>query len=638
MKACELLGPVGPFATAVPGFNVRPAQQTMADLVAEVTATGGTLVCEAGTGTGKTYAYLVPALAAGRKTLVSTATRTLQDQLFHQDLPQVLAVLGLHPDVALLKGRANYLCLERLARAHGDPHFGRRELGDLARVTAWARATDSGDIGDVGDVAEDSAVWPFVTSTTDNCLGQACAQFDDCFVVRARRAAAAADVVVVNHHLLFADLALREEGFGEILPTAELVIVDEAHQIPDLAAEAFGEAVSTRQLRDLARDTAKALENEAPDTPDLRDAARVLEQAAQLVVAEFGREPGRQDAARIAARPPLAAALERTRAALIALHAALELAAERGVELAACERRAGELTRRLHDYQAQAADDWVRWYDASPRGVVLHATPLAVSDLYQTRVSRHPAAWVYCSATLAVGGELTHFNRELALEPTREAVLDSPFDFARQALLYLPRIAADPGSGAYLDAVIDCARDVIAASRGRAFLLFTSYRALDYCALRLRDTLAFPVLKQGDAPRAALLAEFKRLGNAVLLGTATFWEGVDVRGDALSCVLIDKLPFAPPDDPVTRARARRLEAAGGNPFMEHQVPEAVIMLKQGAGRLIRDRSDRGVLVLCDPRLKSRAYGRIFLQSLPPMPQTRELADVARFFDVHPETD
>ncbi len=631
MIASEILGPVGPFAELLAGFQPRHAQQSMADAVATAIASRAQLLVEAGTGTGKTFAYLVPALRAGLRTLVSTATRTLQDQLFFQDLPLVSRALGSALTCALLKGRANYLCLHRLAQAEGQPELWPEDEVLLARIAAWSGQTDQGDIAELREIPEDAPLWPHVTSTVDNCLGQACPSFDGCFVVKARRRAVAADVVIVNHHLLFADMALREEGFGELLPTARVIIVDEAHQLPELAALAFGHAISSRQLRDLVRDATKGLLSEAPDMPTLRDALRALENATQWAQTEYARFQGKQDYAQLAGQRAVAQALNGIGATLTTVGTNLEAAAARGPQLETCWRRCAELQTRLTQFTDPTGDDWVRWLEASARGFVLHTTPLAVAEQFRTRLEQYAATWIFCSATLAIDGDFGHFRRELGLEEAQAASWESPFDFARQTVRYLPRLSVAPNQEGYLAAVVETALAVIALSRGRAFLLCTSYRALDYYAGPLRARLSFPVLVQGEAPRAALLAEFKRLGNAVLVGTATFWEGVDVRGDALSCVIIDKLPFAPPDDPVFRARARRLESRGHDPFREYQLPVAALMLKQGAGRLIRDVGDRGVLVLCDPRLKTKGYGRTFLRALPPMPETSQLADVAAFF-------
>jgi ATP-dependent DNA helicase DinG len=627
----QALGPTGPFVDHLPGFQARSAQQSMAESIADAIATRGQLLCEAGTGTGKTFAYLVPALLAGTRCLISTATKTLQDQLFEFDLPLVQLALGTSAVVAVLKGRSNYVCHHRLAHAQAEPSLWPEDHAHLGAVEAWARTSHRGDIAELAQIPEDAAIWPHVTSTVDNCLGQTCPAFDVCFVVKARRAAAAAEVVVINHHLLFADMALREEGFGEILPAAQLVVVDEAHQLPELAAHAFGQAVSSRQLRELARDSVRALLSEAPDMPDARDAIRTLEaivQEAQIVV---GRLPGRHDHDAVGqVQDPTV--FTRTAAALEAVVAQLALAAERGPELDNCARRGLDLQGRLASYLDPTRNDTVRWLESSPRGFVLHVTPVDVAEQFSARLARYPAAWVFCSATLAIDGDFAHFQRELGLDAAPARAWPSPFDYPSQALLYLPPVPVAPSSQEYLPAVVETAVAVITASRGRAFVLCTSYRALEFCAAPLRRRLNYPVLVQGEAPRGVLLEEFKRLGNAVLIGTATFWEGVDVRGEALSCVVIDKLPFAPPDDPLLRARVRRMEDNGLNAFRDYQVPVAALTLKQGAGRLIRDITDRGVLVVCDPRLKTKSYGRTFLRALPPMRTTRELADVQAFFE------
>ena len=627
----KLLGLEGPFATLQPGFQARAGQQAMADAVGDAIDSHQHLVVEAGTGIGKTFAYLVPALLSGRKLVVSTATRTLQDQLFKEDLPRVRRALNCNPECALLKGRANYLCRHRLRQAQGQPGLWAQESAQLVRLEAWAAATASGDIVEVEGIPEDSTLWPLVTSTVDNCLGQSCPDFDECFVVRARRRAAAADVVVVNHHLLFADMALREEGFGELLPTARVVVVDEAHQLPELAAQAFGQSVSSRRLRDLVRDGLVAQQEEAPDMPDLREALRQLELRAQALGVEFARFTGRREFDPLHEEAAVLNALGKVGAALATLGLQLAEASERGPALESCTRRCNEIRLRLADFEAREGTDWIRWLESSPRGFVLHATPLSVAEQFSERLAASPASWIFCSATLALDGDFSHFRREMGLEGALAASWESPFDYPHQALCYLPKLALMPNQAGYLEAVRDLAIELIEISKGRAFLLCTSHRALEFYAGPVRKALPYPVLVQGEAPRGTLLESFRRLGNAVLIGTATFWEGVDVRGEALSCVIIDKLPFAPPDDPVLRARTRRLEAEGRDAFRDHQLPVAALALKQGAGRLIRDAHDRGVLVLCDPRLTGKSYGRTFLKALPAMARTRELADVRRFF-------
>jgi ATP-dependent DNA helicase DinG len=631
MLPSEILGPSGPFVSCLDRFQPRSAQQAMADRIAETIAQRGQLLCEAGTGTGKTFAYLVPALLAGGRCLISTATKTLQDQLYNADLPLVQRALDSTVEVAILKGRANYVCRYRLNRAGAEPGLWAEEHAQITEIETWARATEAGDIAELRKIPEDAAVWPLVTSTVESCLGQTCPDYDACFVVKARRAAAAASLVVVNHHLLFADMALREEGFGEILPSVDVIVVDEAHQLPELAAQAFGQAVSARQLRELARDSLRAILNEAPDMPGARDCVRTVEAILQEAQAFFGRHLGRHERDALGVGDEAARVLDALSSALDALLEQLVAAEMRGPEIENCVRRGLDLQNRLHRYSDPELNDTVRWLEATARGFTLHLTPVDVAEQFSGRLTRYPAAWIFCSATLAIDADFRHFQRELGLDSAQTEAWHSPFDYAMQALLYLPQLPCAPNSVDYLPAVAEIALNTILASRGRAFLLCTSHRALDYYAGPLRRSLPYPVLVQGEAPRAALLEEFKRLGNAVLIGTATFWEGVDVRGEALSCVIIDKLPFAPPDDPVLRARGRRMEDNGLNPFLEYQVPVAALTLKQGAGRLIRDVTDRGVLVICDPRLKTKGYGKTFLRALPPMRITRELDEVRQFF-------
>jgi ATP-dependent DNA helicase DinG len=602
----------------------------MAQAVAAAIEDRSLLVCEAGTGTGKTFAYLVPALLSGRRIIVSTGTRHLQSQLHDRDVPLVRRALASPAQVALLKGRQNYLCRYRLAGFAPLPGRGAAAPGLVERVRGWARTTRTGDVAEFPELPEDAPVWAQLTSTAENCLAQACPEYGACHVVRARQAAAAADLVVVNHHLLLADMALRGEGLGEVLPGGDAVVVDEAHQIPELAAQFFGEAVSTRQLVELARDSRRAHEAEAGDMPGLVAAAHALEAAASGLRTGFGA-----DSRRIGWAQAWSGEAERSLAAaataLDALARQLEAAGERGVELAQCQRRSALYTVRLADIRAAAPESTVRWVEVYPRALTLHASPLDVGALFAARVEERRASWVFTSATLSVQGRFQHFVRRLGLGGHAEGLWGSPFDYRAQGLCYVPRGLPDPNAPEYTARVVDAALPVLEASRGRAFLLFTSHRALREAAGLLSGRLTLNLLVQGDAPRAELLRRFRETGQAVLLGTSSFWEGVDVRGEALACVIIDRLPFASPDDPVGQARAAAVEAAGGNAFREIQLPQAVLTLKQGAGRLIRDPDDRGVLVICDPRLYTRSYGQVFLQSLPPFALTRDLADVQAFF-------
>ena len=604
----------------------------MAARIETVLAERSTCIVESGTGTGKTLAYLVPALLSGKKVLVSTGTRNLQDQLYRRDLPLVRDALGVPVSAALLKGRPNYLCLARLERAEMEGRFGgRRADSTLARIRKWAGATVSGDIAELGDVAEDSELWPLVTSTSDNCLGSQCGHYGECHVNRARREALAADVLVVNHHLFFADLALREEGFGQILPGVEALIFDEAHQLPEIASGFFGIALGSQQLIALCRDAIAEEIKERSTVAGLKEAAQRLEKSVGDARLAFGAGVQRGPWSAAAGREGLAAAIADTHTRLGELAGLLEAAAVCGPGLANCMHRALDLSGRLEQVTGNPPAEFVPWFETTARSFMLHLTPLAVAPLFRRYLEGDRKAWIFTSATLAIGHSFTHFCDELGLQEAAAEQWDSPFDYARQALLYVPQGLPPPATPGYTECVLDAALPVIEASRGRTFVLFTSHRALKLAAGYLASRCMFPLLIQGSAPRARLLERFRQAGNAVLLGTGSFWEGVDVRGEALSTVIIDKLPFAAPDDPVMQARGEALERDGRNPFMELLLPDAVIALKQGAGRLIRDASDRGVLMLCDPRLLGKSYGRIFLASLPQMPRTRLLEDVQRFF-------
>jgi ATP-dependent DNA helicase DinG len=628
-----LLGPEGPLAKQIPGFAPRLSQQKMAEAVATALAESRMLVVEAGTGTGKTYAYLVPALLAGARVIISTGTRHLQDQLYQQDLPVVRRALAVSARIALLKGRSNYLCRYRLQTIEESGRLATREqVADLRRVRAWARRTRYGDIAELAEVSETSALWPRVTSTVDNCLGQDCPQFSDCFLAKARREASAADVLIINHHLFCADMALRETGFAELLPGAEIVILDEAHQLPEIASHFFGKSLSGYQLSELARDTVVEQLRDAADFVDLRRRAEALDPAVAMLREALGLGDRRVLWREVAGRSSVREAVERTTDALERLREALKEAAPRGKGLESCYRRSEDLAARLALLTGmEEQPDSVRWLETRGRGFGLSLTPLDIAHTFRARLGTQPSAWVFTSATLAVGDAFTHFAARLGLDDYDALRLDSPFDFVGNTLLYHPTGLPDPAAPQYTTALLEAVLPVLFASRGRAFLLFTSHRALQEAAGWLVGRMDYPLLIQGQAPKAALLREFRALGNAVLLGTASFWEGVDVRGEALSCVVIDRLPFAAPGDPVLQARIESLRRQGDDPFVSYQLPQAVIALKQGAGRLIRDVTDRGVLVLGDPRVISKPYGRVFLDSLPPMPRTRDLQRVEAFF-------
>lgn len=628
----DILGTEGPFAREVPGFIPREVQMAMAEAVATAIDERHALIAEAGTGTGKTFAYLVPALMSGKRIIISTGTKALQDQLFHRDLPRVRGVLGARQSAALLKGRANYLCLHRLEQARTEGQFNsRQQVHDLQIIHAWSTSTRHGDRAELAELAEDSPLWPRVTSTTDNCLGSDCKFFNDCFVVKARRAAQEADVVVVNHHLLFADLAIKQEGFGEILPGAHAFILDEAHQVPELAGQFFSVSLSARQLSELVRDTLAECASVTGVLGILQPLTEAITVAVKKLRLALDPFPARAAMQAIERDADVETGIENLRLTLDALAKGLAPHTERSRGLASAQERATLALARLNQLIDGSARDSVHWYELSAQGFSLHSTPLDLAQpLRELREQSH-AAWIFTSATLSIAGDFAHFARQMGLQDPHTVCLQSPFDYARQALAYLPANLPEPAARDYTEQVIEAVIPVLQASGGRAFLLFTSHRALRRAAELLADRVPYPLFVQGSAPRHQLLGEFRASGTGVLLGAASFWEGVDVVGEALSVVVIDKLPFAAPDDPVLAARLDALREAGLNPFVEWQIPNAVIALKQGAGRLIRDIHDRGVLVLCDPRLGSKGYGRIFLASLPKMPRTSQVNEVQAFF-------
>lgn len=619
---------------------MRDQQLEMAQAVAEAIEKQEMLIVEAGTGTGKTFAYLVPALLAGGKVIISTGTKTLQDQLFYRDLPAVREALSAPVTVALLKGRANYVCHYHLERAAADGRFKtREEVHQLKLVQRYAAASQRGDRMGLAAVPENSSLWPHVTSTRENCLGQECPHFKECFVMKARKLALEADVVVVNHHLFFADVMLRDEGMAELLPACNTIILDEAHQLPETATLFFGESVSSAQLVELARDSRAEGLVSARDFAALPEAANRLEAAARQLRLAVKEDSGRLPAQTVRGLADFETALAATRATVSELAAVLESQAERSEGLRSCWQRALDLRGRTDRWCDPEAEHLIRWVEVFTQSLQLQATPLKVSDTFRKQLQQHKRAWIFTSATLSVKGDFSHYQTELGLEEAHTASWESPFDFPHQALLYVPQGLPEPNTAGYTKAVVEAALPVIRASRGRAFLLFTSLRALDQAQALLaehfkQEGLDFPILSQGSRSRSELLERFRELGNAVLLGSQSFWEGVDVKGEALSLVVIDKLPFAPPDDPVLAARIAEVNKQGGNAFMDYQLPRAVISLKQGAGRLIRDENDRGVLMICDPRLLTRHYGRRIWQSLPPMGRTRELRQVETFLGVH----
>ena len=633
----EIFSPDGPLARAIGGYRVRDQQLEMAERIAAAIDSQAVFIAEAGTGTGKTFAYLVPALQSGGKVIVSTGTKTLQDQLFNKALPMVRDALKAPVKIALLKGRANYVCPYHLQHAIADGRFLTREdAADARRISVFAKTTQSGDKAECIEVSENSPVWGHATSTRDNCLGQECPDYKECFVMLARREAMAADLVVVNHHLFFADVMLRDEGMAELLPACNTVIFDEAHQLPEVATLFFGDTVSTAQVLDLARDARAEALTSARDCLDLPEASKKLEKAAKDLRLAVGIDAGRFSYGQLVEKPDFAPALQALEDETKAFAALLQTQAERAEGLEKCWQRAVELEQRLGQWQNLTDLSYVRWAEAFTHSLQLTSTPLNVAEIFRKQMGGHPRAWIFTSATLAVQGKFHHYCAELGLGDPDSACWHSPFDYGEQAILYAPLGMPDPNAWNYTDVVVDAAWPAVKAAKGGAFFLCTSLRAMrrthELLKAKLEDEgIDMPLLVQGEGSKNDLLQRFRHHGASILVGSQSFWEGVDVRGEALSLVVIDKIPFAPPDDPVLSARIEQMKREGRNAFMEYQLPRAVINVKQGAGRLIRDETDKGVLMICDPRLISKPYGRRVWQSLPPMKRTRELQVVLDFF-------
>jgi ATP-dependent DNA helicase DinG len=635
----QLFSGTGTLANGIPGFRPRQSQTEMARAVSQAIAGQRVLIAEAGTGTGKTFAYLVPALLWGGKVIISTGTKNLQDQLFLRDIPVVRKALNVPVSVALLKGRANYVCHFHLERTVQNGRLTAREdVGYLRDIGRFLKTSGTGDKAELSNVPENALIWNLVTSTRDNCLGAECAHYQDCFVMKARKEALQADVVVVNHHLFFADVALKDTGVAEFLPSANTVIFDEAHQLPETATLFFGEDVSTSQIMELCRDVLAEGLTHARDGADWGALVASVEKSLRDLRLTFPSEGTRLAFGQIAPSSPFFPALAHAKQMLAHMAEVLSTQAERAETIEQCRVRAIELGHRLSEWKESTDESLppiVLWVEAFSQSVQLRRTPLSIAPIFSKQREGPPRAWIFTSATLAVKQDFTHYSSQLGLTGETAISLPSPFDYQQQALLYSPTILPQPNSPDYTDAVIDAALPVIEAAGGRTFFLCTTLRAVKKTAERLRDEferrkLPYPLFVQGEIGRTELLAQFRKAGNAVLIGSQSFWEGVDVPGDALSVVIIDKLPFAPPDDPVLAARVADMEKRGLNGFMHHQLPEAIINLKQGAGRLIRDEYDKGVLMICDPRMISKPYGKRIWQSLPPFARTRELTTVQNF--------
>ncbi|KQY01708.1 helicase [Massilia sp. Root133] len=640
----RIFGAGGPLAPAVGTFKPRQSQTEMAKAIAHAISEQGTLIAEAGTGTGKTFAYLVPALLWGGKTIISTGTKNLQDQLFSRDIPTVRAALRAPVSVALLKGRSNYLCHYHLERTLSNGRLtSRDDVGHLREISRFIKMSQSGDKAELTKVPETASVWNLVTSTRENCVGQECQYYQDCFVMKARREAQQADVVVVNHHLFFADVALKEGGMAELLPSANTIIFDEAHQLPEVATLFFGTTVSTGQVLELCRDVLAEGLAHARGGVDWAKVVTVVEKAARDLRLTFPEGSTRLSLPQIPPSSEFFPALDKLKEELEGLIDVLEAQAERAETIEQCRVRAVELLEQYKAWKSEPkkgkeveGDDAVLWVEAFSSSLQLHKTPLSIAPIFAGQRAGTPRSWIFTSATLAVKNDFKHFSAQLGMTGEPAQSWPSPFNYQEQGILYVPTGLPEPNTFGYTDAVVDMALPVIEAAGGRCFFLCTTIRAVNRVAERLREEFAargldFPLFVQGERGRTELLDSFRNAGNAVLVGSQSFWEGVDVRGEALSLVIIDKLPFAPPDDPVLAARIEVMEKKGMNGFVHHTLPEAIINLKQGAGRLIRDVEDRGVLMLCDPRVISKPYGRRIWQSLPPFRRTRVQAEVIEFF-------
>ena len=622
----------GALSTVISGYQAREAQKEMAEAIATAIDKKQHLIAEAGTGTGKTFAYLVPAILSGKKTIISTGTKNLQDQLFNKDLPVIRKAMKKPFLAALLKGRSNYLCTYRLQNALTSTiGFTKEDAGALAKINAWAKRTQTGDIAEMSGVNEGDPIWYQATSTPDNCLGQDCPDYAECYLVKARKNAQEADVIVVNHHLLCADWSIRDNGFGELLPNAEVVVIDEAHQLADTASNFLGVNLGAKQLSDLAQDALMEYFKDATDLPALRTACEDLEHEIKDLRLAFGVELKRGDWQEIDNNPKILGGLSALKEQLQRVTDQLNLASVKTKALESCFNRAEDLLQKLKLIMDEKGGKWIRWYEIHRKTFTLSLTPLDIASEFRQFMQQHQAAWIFTSATLSIANGFDYFANNLGLSQAASESWGSPFDYPNQSLFYHPKGLPQPNDPNFIPLIIEFVLPVLKASQGRAFFLFTSHRALNQAAEILSKELKYPLLIQGSRPKALLLEQFKDAGNAVLLGTSSFWEGVDVRGEALSCVIIDKLPFASPGDPVLKARLDAMTQQGKNPFFEYQLPTAVIALRQGIGRLIRDVTDRGVLMVCDPRLLKRSYGQLFLDSVPPMSRTRNIEDVEAFF-------
>ena len=630
-KITDAFSPEGTLSQNIHGFRPRDAQLEMAQAVGRAVKFAKSAVIEAGTGTGKTFAYLVPALLSGKKTIISTGSKNLQDQLFNRDLPTIQKALKYKGKVALLKGRANYLCLERLDQVIAMGVVGDKSvLADLAKVRKWHTGTKTGDLSECITIAEDSPILPQLVSTAESCLGSDCPNYKECYVVQARRKALEADVVVVNHHLFCADMAVKETGFGELIPDAELIIFDEAHQLPDIASQYFGQSLTSRQLFDICKDSNIVYRTELKDLAQLGKASDHLQKVVQDFRLLLGDGNKRGNLREILQDPKVVEGFAKLNENIDFLSEVVKKSLGRSETLDKIFERLAEVKAQLKRLGDTSVVGYCYWYEINGRSFGLHITPLTVADKFGEQMRANQVGWIFTSATLEVGGKFDHFCQRLGIENAEQMVLQSPFDYARQSLLCVPRYLPDTNKSHTLTELGQLLKPVIEANNGRCFLLCTSYFMMRGLADFLREQSSLSVLLQGETSKSRLLEKFIAEPNSVLVATQSFWEGIDVRGDALSLVIIDKLPFTAPDEPLLKARMEDCKLQGGDPFNDIQIPEAVITLKQGVGRLIRDVTDKGAVIICDSRLVMRQYGSTFLKSLPSSKRTRDLGKVIEF--------
>lgn len=638
----EFLGPDGPVAKAHPNYEYRPGQIQMAQAIADAIENGSHLCVEAGTGTGKTLAYLLPCIFSRKRVIISTGTKNLQEQLFFKDIPFLEKALGRDLSVAYLKGRSNYLCLKKLDAIDGEGYlFSPHDPEYLKLIRAWVRTTEAGDRAELKELPDELPLWRHLDARRDTCTGQKCPDFESCFVTKARQRALKADIVIVNHYLFFADLALRKGDFGAVLPDYSIVIFDEAHELEDVATQYFGVMVSNYRIDELVRDTEKALAECNSASEHLPEQLAKLSVRSRDFFSQFrateGRFPLQELGQGLAVRRgprrddsigdlylKLTSQLEMLRTSLASIPEPTDLTES-------LVRRCTELREEMSCILESDSYDQVYWCDVRGRGVFLWASPIQIASVLRERLYPAVATVVLTSATLSTGGNFSFIRSRLGLGESQELILGSHFDFKRQAILYVPREIPEPREEGWVRKACRELERILEASEGRAFVLFTSYAQMEVVHDVLKDILPFPVLLQGEMSRSGLLEAFRNTPNAVLFGTSSFWQGVDVQGETLSCVVIDKLPFSVPSDPIVAARIRHLNEAGGNAFYEYQIPEAIILLKQGFGRLIRSRTDRGILALLDKRVLTKRYGQTFLRSIPPAPLTHDPADLCNFF-------